>query len=100
MPRVLRSTQAYRDLVDIWTCVAEKSPAAADALLEMLDQKCKMLADHPQIGRSRQELGPHLRSFPGGSYLIFYRPLEDGIEVVRVLHGSMDLAPSLFNQEN
>jgi toxin ParE1/3/4 len=32
-----------------------------------------------------------LRSSPVGSYLVFYLPLPDGIEVIRVLHGSRDL---------
>jgi toxin ParE1/3/4 len=30
-----------------------------------------------------------------GKYLIFYLPLEDGIEIVRVLHGPRDVQ-SLF----
>jgi toxin ParE1/3/4 len=38
-------------------------------------------------------LSPRLRSFPVKNYVIFYRPLEDGIEIVRVLHGAQDLPP-------
>lgn len=30
-----------------------------------------------------------------GNYLIFYRPIEGGIEVVRVIHGARDL-PSVL----
>jgi len=40
-------------------------------------------------------LAPGLRSFPAGSYCIFYQPMPDGIEVVRVLHASHDI-DSLF----
>ena len=29
------------------------------------------------------------------NYAIFYRPLEDGIEVIRIIHGARDL-PKLF----
>ena len=43
------------------------------------------------IGRMRDDLQPDLRSFAAGSYLIFYRPIDDGIEVVRVLHGARDI---------
>lgn len=32
-------------------------------------------------------------AIPCGHYLIFYLPLEDGIEVVRVLHGARDWEP-------
>ena len=47
------------------------------------------------MGRKRDELLPNLRSFPVGSYLIFYHPINQGIEVVRVLHGSRDI-PNFF----
>jgi toxin ParE1/3/4 len=30
---------------------------------------------------------------PLGNYIIFYRPIDDGIEVVRILHGARDLPP-------
>jgi plasmid stabilization system protein ParE len=36
-----------------------------------------------------------LRSLPVGSYIVFYRPMEDGIIVIRVLHGARYL-PELF----
>jgi toxin ParE1/3/4 len=47
----------------------------------------------PQLGRRREELSPRLRSFPVGRYVIFYRPLENGIEIARVLHGARDFPP-------
>ena len=43
------------------------------------------------MGSERPELAPALRCFVIGSYLIFYRPQPDGIQVIRVLHGSRDL---------
>jgi toxin ParE1/3/4 len=42
-------------------------------------------------GRERPDLRQDLRSFPVGSYLIFYVPLADGIEVIRVMHGRQDV---------
>ncbi len=39
----------------------------------------------------RAELAADLRSFPFGRYVIFYAPIEDGIDVVRVLHGARDI---------
>jgi len=56
---------------------------------------CELIATRPQLGRRREELAPGLRSFPAGSYFIFYQPIADGIEVVRVLHASRDI-DSLF----
>lgn len=57
----------------------------------MIDQKFKTLAAQPDRGRKRDELGEDLRSFAVGRYIIFYRPLPDGVEIVRVLHGARDL---------
>jgi len=50
-----------------------------------------MLAESPSAGRTREEFQPGLRSFPVGSFVVFYRPIEDGILVVRVLHGARDI---------
>jgi hypothetical protein len=36
-------------------------------------------------------LAPELRSFPVGRYVVFYRPQDDGIDVVRVLHSARDI---------
>jgi toxin ParE1/3/4 len=43
------------------------------------------------MGRSRQEIAPSLRSLPVDKYVIFYRPIENGIQVERVLSGYRDL---------
>jgi toxin ParE1/3/4 len=32
-----------------------------------------------------------LRSFPVGSYLVFYVPASDGVEIVRVMSGRQDI---------
>ena len=91
MAKIERSSQAQRDLVDIWLYIANDSPAAADKFLDQIDTICKLLSTSPLLGRSREELGRSLRSFPVGDYLIFYRPKRTGIVVVRVLSGYRDL---------
>lgn len=93
--KILRRPEAETDLIEIWVYIAEENPAAADALLESIDDKCAALAASPLMGRARDELLPGIRSFPAGHYVIFYQPIEDGIEVVRVLHGARDL-PSVI----
>jgi toxin ParE1/3/4 len=91
MASVSRTSQAEQDLIDIGTYIAEDDPAAADRWLELVDQKCQLLATMPQMGRSRADLAPNLRSLPVGDYIIFYRPASDGIALIRVLHGARDL---------
>ena len=57
-----------------------------------------MLSQHPLAGRSREELARNLRGFPVGNYILFYRPMADGIELARVLHGAQDLR-RLFSRQ-
>lgn len=49
------------------------------------------LAEQPLMTRKRDDLAPNLRGFPLGAYVILYRPIANGIEVVRVLHGARDI---------
>ena len=91
MAQVLRTRQAHIDLLEIWTHMADSNPRAADRLLENIGRTCEALAEFPRMGRSRPELAPELRSIPVGDYIIFYRPVEEGIQVVRVLHGARDI---------
>ena len=63
----------------------------ADAWVDRLDAKLRLLAPQPLMGRSRDELSPDVRSLPFGRYVIRYLPLADGIDVVRVLHSARDI---------
>jgi toxin ParE1/3/4 len=92
MSQVLKRPLAQADLDDIWDYVEERSSEekAAD-FLRNLNAKMETLARNPYIGRKRDELLPGLRSFPFKDYLIFYYPLENGIEVVRVFRGRRDI---------
>ena len=91
MSKVLRKPQAEADLIEIWTYIAQDSPAGADRLLDEIDEKSRTLAQQPFIGKARDELGAKIRSFPIGNYVLFYQPIEDGIEIIRVLHGARDI---------
>ena len=91
MPIVLKRPQAETDLDEIWWYIAQDNPDAADMLLDKIEDRCRALAQFPNMGISRDELYLGLRSLPVGKYLIFYTSIPDGIEVVRVLHGMMDI---------
>lgn len=95
MPVIRLRPQAEHDLLDIWVSIAEHSPSAADRVSDLLAHKFQILADQPLAGPARDELAQGLRMFPAEDFLIFYRPIEDGIDIIRVLHSARDL-PSLF----
>ena len=87
MGRIVRSPDAKRDTTQIWVYIAEDNFDAADRLIDLFDEKLNLLAEYPGLGQQRDDLAPGLRSFPVGKYLLFYRPIASGIELVRVLHG-------------
>jgi len=91
MPRLLKRPEAENDLDEIWLYIAQDSPTNADRFLDRIQERCWALADFPKMGVSRDELRAGLRSQSIGNYLIFYFPLEDGVDIVRVLHGSRDI---------
>ena len=69
-------------------------------LLDYLRAGQMHLSDSWVIGdrETDMELARNLGSIVFGSYLIFYQPLTDGIEVVRVLHGARDI-DRIFREE-
>jgi toxin ParE1/3/4 len=91
--RIVRSSQARRDLIQIWQFIAHDSEIAADRFLSRIEKTLAMLRDNPLAGRARPELATKLRSFPVGNYVLFYRPLADGIDLTRVLSSHQDIQP-------
>ena len=87
--------RAEADLEECWLHIARDDPRSATRFVETILSKCELLAGQPGIGRLRTELAPDLRSFVVGRYLILYRRIDDGIEVVRVLHGARNIETSL-----
>lgn len=90
------TSQAERDLHDIWMYVAKQSVDFADRLFDRIAGTCSTLAEQPGMGEARPDLMDRLRVFSVGNYIIFFRPEPGGIEVVRVLHGARDF-PQLFS---
>jgi len=98
MPRIVRAPVADSDMAEIWAYIARDNPAAAEQVLARLDRMFRSLASQPLIGRDAAELAPRLRLMPVSAYLIFYRPLPDGIEVARVLHEARDITAEFFRE--
>ncbi len=82
MPRIIRTPQANEDVTSI---------SAADNLIRAIDNKLNLLARQPFIGSPMDDYRPGLRASFVGRYIIFYHPIDDGIEVYRVLHGARQL---------
>lgn len=91
-----RTPEARADLIEIWSFIAEDSPAAATKLLLRLDRAMTKLARNPGIGRGRPELQPGIRSYACRPYVIFYKVEGHSVDIIRVLHGARDIE-SIFS---
>jgi plasmid stabilization system protein ParE len=88
------SRQAQNDLAEIADYLSERSARAADRVLDAFLMTFERLAENPWMGMNRADLHPGLRMFVprrrADSFVIFYYPLSDGIEVSDVVHASQD----------
>ena len=98
MSRIKFTTATIQDLEEIYNYIAADNVAAAERLANRLRQRWHMIADNPQIGHRRDDLLKNLRSSTEGNYVIFYRPLKPGIEIVRVLHTSKDIESHFYDE--
>lgn len=87
------TAKAVEDLTNIWNYTFDKwSERQADIYYEMLVSICQYLADNPAFGKNYDEVAADLYGFRAGKHVIFYRIIAPSeIEVIRILHGSMDL---------
>lgn len=92
-PRASQDIEAIADYL-----AAQSGMAMAETFLADVDAMLGRIAQFPQIGRKRDELYPGLRSLPYRQYLVFYRLLDDAVEVFRVVNGYQDLV-ALFNED-
>ncbi|MFK5893321.1 MAG: type II toxin-antitoxin system RelE/ParE family toxin [Pseudomonadota bacterium] len=93
MPELIISPEANQDLLDIWLYIAEDSTINADHFLDKLHIKAINLSKFTEMGIGRPELAKDLKSFPVDRYMLYYKVVTTGIELVRVLHGSRDSQP-------
>lgn len=91
MSQFVVTSLAQEDLDEIWLHIADNSENIADSFIDELFERFVLIGQFPQMGRERDELAVGLRSFPLRRYLIFYRVIDNGIEIVRVLHSARDI---------
>ena len=87
------TTKAVEDLSDIWNYTIDAwLERQADTYYEMLINTCREIAKHPKSGKNYEKISEKLYGLKANKHIIFYRIIsDDEIEIVRILHGSMDL---------
>lgn len=96
MARILKTAKSSEDYEAIEEFIAKDSPQNAEEIIRRFEERLEFLARNRFLGLPRPELAPDLRSWPVHRYLLYYRPIADGLILVRVLHGSMDITPKNF----
>ena len=85
------------ELWAIWKYIADDNPDAATRVVEAAYETFRTLAANPGLGRLRKFRDPRLKGIRSwlvsgfDNYLIFYRAVLSGIEVLHVYHGARDI---------
>lgn len=92
MKQLAVAAAARDDLRNVARYTERKWGAAqARRYLDALRGRLALLRERPRLGRPREDLAQGLRSLPCGRHVIFYKDTEERIEVIRILHASMDV---------
>ena len=92
MPQVIYAPEADNDLVGIADVIARDKPEAARRWVQNIRETCELSAMQPEMGELRNGFGvAGCRCFSVGNYAIFFRSVNGGIEVARIVHGSRDM---------
>jgi toxin ParE1/3/4 len=92
MSRFLVSPEAQQDLLVIWEFIPRHSIDAANRVVAEFYETFAALAKTPEQGYQRADLIKRpIRFFLLYSYLIIYRPLEEAVQIMTVVHGNRDL---------
>ena len=98
MPHLLKTSVAERDVAEIADYISHDNIDAALRFLDAVEQTGDLLVHWPHLGAAidNQHIDElrrmQVKGFP--NFLILYRPIDDGVVVLRVVHGARDL-PSL-----
>ena len=97
MRTIRRHPRVQDDLIDIYRYLHERSPQAAEKVYAAIERSIRALLETPGIGTLWSTTDPRLVGLrvtpckPYRNYLLFFKPVRDGIELYRVVHGAREL---------
>jgi toxin ParE1/3/4 len=101
MSRLVRRPEVADDIFELAGYLMEHSEDAAERFVDAVEKSLKDLTARPGSG-SRKDFEAQglsevrswwVEGFP--NFLIYYLPLQDGIDVLGVLHGARDVESKL-----
>ena len=93
MAKFYFTNKAVEDLGEIWNYTVNTwSANQAEIYYSLLIDSCQELANKPNQGKSYEVVEKNILGFKTGQHVIFYRIVaEKEIEIIRILHGMMDM---------
>lgn len=98
MAGIRLTRRAERDLLDIWLSIAVESETSAERMYDRIQARIEILHAFPEAGASREGLAPGARMLVERPYVILYRVVSGGVQIVRVIHGLRDRTAALFDE--
>ena len=90
------SKKAVIDLEEIWVFTVDKwSVAQADRYYLLIIDEIKFICKNITCGKSIDNIRKGYRATKVKSHLIFYRVVNDTVEIIRLLHERMDIEKRL-----
>ena len=90
------SPRVQRDIEDIWNYSVERwNVEQAEKYIRQIHTAIEDVANEPQIARSCDHIRRGYWRYPAGSHVLFFRLIDDGIDIIRVLHSRMDFEQHL-----
>ncbi len=91
MFEIFKTPLAEANLKHIWLYSFEIwGEAQADRYLEQIEAGIRRLVENPRLGKPRENIRAGYRSIQINRHVAYYRMEGQRIEIVRVLHESMD----------
>jgi toxin ParE1/3/4 len=91
MSRYVLSPRARADLDDIWVHTVRRwGTKQAEDYIRLVQNAIETVAEEPRRGRACDEVRKGYRQYPAGSHVLFYRRVDAGIDIIRILHNRMD----------
>jgi len=92
MPKFKISAKALDDLKSIGRYTSRKwGKTQRNKYLEMIDGSFQTISHQPELGMTCNDIKPGYKKYHVGRHLIFYRQKSDYVEIIRILHDSMDI---------
>ncbi len=97
MPKYILDSIVENELLGIWHFIAQDNPDAATRVIESVYETFHALATNPGLGRVGKFKDPRLKGICSfrvkgfNNYLIFYRSIQEGIQVLHIYHGARNL---------